>query len=196
MGIPRAEILTYEQVARRADAFLSAQSPDFEIPVNIEHIVEKMGLDIVPIPSLKTRFDVDGFLTLDMTEIRVDQEVMLTSEVRYRFTLAHELAHRVLHADAFREIQIDSVDRWFVFHTELEDEWFEKQANWFAGALLVPKGALLVKYESAMAAANRAGADTSEMSPHSKMTVAGAIAEAFNVSARVVYIRLEKLGLY
>ena len=35
------------------------------------------------------------------------------------------------------------------------------------------------------------------MSSRSKMTIAGAIAESFNVSARVVvHVRLEKLGLY
>ncbi len=196
MDLPRPEILTYEQVVHRAEGFLRTWSPDADIPVDIEHIVEQMGLDIVPIPGLKTAFDVDGFLTLDMTEIKVDQEIMMATEVRYRFTLAHEIAHYVLHADAFKEIQLSSVDEWFVFHTQLEDEWFEKQANWFAGALLVPKTALLMEYQTALAEARLAGADVSEMSAYSKMTVASAIAERFSVSAQVVHIRLEKLGLY
>lgn len=196
MKLPRADVLTYEQIVRRAQEYALVWNPTSEIPVNIERIVEQMGLNIVPIPSLKMAFDVDGFLTMDMTEIKVDQEVMMTSEVRYRFTLAHELAHYVLHAEAFRDIQVSSVDEWFIFHTQLENEWFEKQANWFAGALLVPKAELLMKYESALAAADLAGADVSEMSTYSKMTMAANIAESFNVSARVVYIRLEKLGLY
>ena len=48
---------------------------------------------------------------------------------------------------------MSNVDDWFVFHTQLEDEWFEKQANWFPGGLLVPKAELLVNYKSALAAA-------------------------------------------
>lgn len=196
MPLPRAEFLTYEQIANRASEFLVSAGAGASIPVDVERIVEAMGLDIVPIPGLKTAFDVDGFLTMDMTEIRVDQEVMMTTEVRYRFTLAHELAHRVLHADAFREIELPDTDAWFVFHTQLEDEWFEKQANWFAGALLVPKTPLLVRYQAALADADLAGADVSELSSYSKMTMAGAIADQFNVSAQVVHIRLEKLGLY
>jgi Zn-dependent peptidase ImmA (M78 family) len=196
MQLPRAEVLTYEQVARRAAEFLAGCDPQTSVPVDIERIVERMGLDIVPIPGLKTAYDVDGFLTKDMREIRVDQEVMMTTEVRYRFTLAHELAHLVLHADAFREIDLADVDEWFVFRTALEDDWFDKQANWFAGALLVPRSALLVEYQEALAAASLGGADVSELSAYSRMTIAAAIADHFNVSAQVVHIRLEKLGLY
>ena len=48
MESPRAEVLTYQQVVRRAHKFSLIWNPDCEVPVNIDHIVEHTGLDIVP----------------------------------------------------------------------------------------------------------------------------------------------------
>jgi len=80
----------------RADRFLAEFHQDRSIPVPIERIIEyDFEMDIVPGPGLHREFDIDAYLTSDLAEIRVDQAVWESRENRYRFSLAHELAHRL-----------------------------------------------------------------------------------------------------
>jgi len=60
-------------------------------------------IDIVPMPGLHALIETDGFITSDLREIFVDEFVYQSRLGRYRFTLAHELGHSVLHRDVFRK---------------------------------------------------------------------------------------------
>lgn len=90
--------LSYEALRRRAGDFLRTHHPDGTIPLPIEEIVEfRYRIDIIPVPGLQEAFEVDGFISSDLKSITVDAFVHERRPGRYRFTLAHELAHVVLH---------------------------------------------------------------------------------------------------
>ena len=98
-----APFLPYDKLRIVATNFLSQHHASGEIPIPIEKIVEfKLQLDIVPVPGLQDEFDVDAFLTNDLTEIRVDQFIQRQRPARYRFSLAHEVAHLLIHQDIFK----------------------------------------------------------------------------------------------
>jgi len=149
----KAPFLTYESVNSKAGDTLRSVNWDERIPVDVESIVEfALGIEIVPVRGLKDRYAVDGFLTLDLARIAVDEYILERHPTRYRFTLAHEVGHMVLHGSIFSSLLIASTQEWLSFYVGLDDHdygWFERQAYWFAGSLLVPDGALVVEHVGA-----------------------------------------------
>ena len=192
--------LKYEDVSAKAEDVLAAYGWDGSIPVDVEALVEfHFGLSIVPVRGLIDKYAVDGFLSLDLTEIYVDESIMEGHPSRYRFTLAHELGHLVLHSEAFRSLDINTKSEWVKFYLGLEENdygWFERQAYWFAGALLVPEEPLIVQYESVLAKLESRGVAGGMLSVYSRTQLAGAIAKRFEVSTGVVQRRLKEVGVW
>ena len=94
LGVPH---LSYEQLRTKATGFLNQHHPSGLIPVPIEEIVElRLRLDVIPTPGLLTNFDVDAYITSDMECIYIDEFIYKSRPSRYRFSLAHEVAHAVL----------------------------------------------------------------------------------------------------
>lgn len=137
---------SYAATEAHAERFLAKYDPSDTIPVPIEMIVEhELHLDIVPVPGLFRRVGVTGFLSNDCQEIFVDQFDFERHEARYRFTLAHEVGHLVLHGTFYREAKIRSSADFLRFREAIlaEDlERLEIQAMNFAGAVLMPRGPL------------------------------------------------------
>jgi Zn-dependent peptidase ImmA (M78 family) len=192
--------LSYEDLRGLADAFLSKFHPSGAIPVPIEEIVEfGLEINIVPIPELLTVHDVDGFLSADMTEISVDMFILEKRPARYRFTLAHEAAHLVLHGEVLREVRPASIDDWRHFVRELPEkdrEWLEWQAHCFAGLILVPREALAAAYREAVKVADEAGLEIESNFEIAKRYVAAGIGRLFDVSADVIERRLRYDGIW
>ena len=135
------KFLTDDYIASVAESFLKQNSLT-SIPVNIERVIESnYRMDIVPIPGMRDLLDTDGYCSPDCTAIYVDQYVYERIYNRYRFTLAHELGHRVLHKRYFSELLFDSYSEWLTVMDQI-DSWdyskMEYQANMFAGMTLVP----------------------------------------------------------
>lgn len=195
----KAPYLTYEDVSRIAADLLQARDRLDEIPVDVETLVESdIGLNIIPHRGLEDRFGVVGFLSLDMTAITVDEYVLERQPSRYRFTLAHELGHLVLHAKAFEVLKIATIEEWTEFYLTLPEEdhgWFERHAYWFAGAILVPENRLMVEYDKALAKVGAGGLDGAQLSYQARSIIAGAIAKRFCVSTAVVHRRLNEVGI-
>jgi len=130
------EHLSYEAIRKRADEFLARHHPTGEIPVPIEEIVDlKLRMDIIPIPGLRFSHDIDGFTSSDLKAISVDDQAASNYPCRYRFTLAHELGHVVLHAPLYEEHSFSAISEWKDFVAgipEVEYGWLEYQANAFA----------------------------------------------------------------
>jgi len=137
-------------IASAADSFLR-QNGLTSIPVNIEHVIEfNYRMDIVPIPSLKTAFDIEGCSAFDFTAIYVDQYVYEQIYNRYRFTLAHELAHKIMHHEYYNKLKFSSVSEWANVVDQLDPldhSKMEYQANMFAGLVLVPPEFLRVEFK-------------------------------------------------
>lgn len=134
--------LTYSDIGQKAKTFLLQYHPTFEIPIPIEDIIDVgMGLNIFPFPRLYKDFGLNGFLSKDRTTIYVDEIQYEQFNEKYRFTLAHEIGHYILHEQCYSDLPFKTPDEYFIWRNSIPSEeisYFETQADWFAGQLLVP----------------------------------------------------------
>jgi Zn-dependent peptidase ImmA (M78 family) len=105
--------------ARREAALLLDKHNISELPIPVEEIAEAEGLRIVRCRLEVDGHQLDGLLHKDRIEVNEGQAL-----VRQRFTIAHELGHKILH------------------NGRAVDETAEREADAFAGALLLPAGFL------------------------------------------------------
>ena len=127
----------HNHIEKVAADFLHKYHPKDAYPTPIEEIVEfKLGIDIIPIPGLHEIIEIDGFISSDLSNISVDEYVYKHRQGRYRFTLAHEVGHAIMHEGVYRH----RGDWKYFMETFPENEWswLEWQANQFAGLILVP----------------------------------------------------------
>lgn len=142
--------LKWEFIRQKAEEFRRRYiSPVNLVPVPIIEITElELGIQPIPKSGLKKNIDIDGFLTRDLKNICIDQDVYLDERQinRLRFTYAHEVGHLVLHNEEIKQCDFRTEEDWIHFHEDFLEEdlnWFEQQAYEFAGRLLVPKKELL-----------------------------------------------------
>lgn len=195
--VPR---LSYEDLRGVADRFLAGHGAADAVPVPIEEIVEfGLGINIIPLPGLHLDHEIDGFLSGDMTEISIDLYVFESRPARYRFTLAHEAAHIVLHSDVLKAVAPGSIQDWKHFVRELpepERSSLEWQAYAFAGLVLVPRRPLEAAYRAATQVADEAGFDLVRNLEIAKEYIATSISRVFDVSAAVIEKRLGYDGIW
>lgn len=150
---------TDDEIEAIAQAFLSKHPLYASIPVDIDRIVQfDLCMDIVPIPGLKTvskrsGLDIDAYISADFSSITIDQFIMMERQARYRFSLAHEIGHMVLHRNTYESFQFSSLGEWLALVSGIpKEKWdpFEYQANEFAGRLLVPRVELLQRHPAAL----------------------------------------------
>lgn len=194
--IIKASYLSYEDIWRRADQFLKEHHAEGTIPVPIERIVEfRLEMDIVPIPGLRDLIDMEGFVTSDLREIYVEELVYNKWPNRYRFTLAHEVGHVVLHESIFREAQFSSIEGWKQFInsiSEKEHSWLEYQAYAFAGLVLVPREPLISEAQQCVQMVESEGIKLREDSDFAWSRIAAFLAKRFEVSTEVIEKRIAK----
>ena len=132
-----------------ADKFREKFWSGKNLPVDMELIIEmELGLTIEPITDLQRELDVDAFLKRDFSGIVVDLECFMDERFRnrFRFSLAHEIGHLILHRNLFDGYPINSIEEWKYFITGIPEEqykYIEYQANEFAGRLLIPRNVLV-----------------------------------------------------
>ena len=114
------------------------------IPVDVDLIAERaFGLDLVPVNDLKRQVNADAFLSGDLKSICYDPA---QPNIRIRFSIAHELGHRVLHANVIERLRTGSFDAWQEMLEEMPGSIWgraEWQARTFGAQLLVPRAALI-----------------------------------------------------
>lgn len=139
-------VLSYDDIRIYAMEFLSKYNPSQKVPVPIEKIIEiNFSIDIIPLPGLQQCLEIDGFTSSNLKEISVDEWMYKNRINRYRFTLAHEIGHVILHKDIYEKYHFSSIDGYIKFIDELSEEslrWLEWQAYAFAGLVLVPSESL------------------------------------------------------
>jgi len=150
---------TTEEIDFVAKSFLKSYYPSEALPIDIEDIIElKLQLDIIPIPGLKDCFekvglDIDAFISSDFKSITIDQHVQEHISNRYRFTLAHEIGHMILHRYLYKQFEFDTIDEWIKAIENIplkQREMVEWQANEFAGLILIPWSALDEEFQKAL----------------------------------------------
>lgn len=146
-----APILSYEQINNHAAEFLKQKKKDTNIPVDIEKIVEfDLSIDIFPFPNLQKTYDVEGFISGDLTTIYVDEFIYNNRPTRYRCSLAHEVGHCLFHKELMSAVHPRSISEWKRFVLGVDDDtygWIEYQAYTFASAVLMPRSFLKELYD-------------------------------------------------
>jgi len=203
IDVPWLEI---DDLRRRAEDFLRQKHPGGELPVPVELIVERMGIDIVPVPDFRRLMDLEACTSADLSTIRVDKYVYEQIDRRYRYTLAHELGHMVLHPQIFAELREDihAQDAWIELirgipaNIQSRLEW---QAYTFAGLFLVPTKPLLARYEAVIPGvradvrrAKAKGIRRTAWAEPAWCNLCELVAEPFNVSSQVIQKRLDSEG--
>jgi hypothetical protein len=193
--------LTNEQLGAAAEQFLDEHHPSRSIPVPIEEIIEfDFGMDIIAMPGFHLNYEVDAFISTCLSEIRIDKAVAeAKNKNRYRFSLAHELSHRLLHSDVFSQLKFATIAEWKASRDLIpprEYNRLESQANRLAGLILVPKVELAQRFNAAMLEVERAGVAIQSATEEDWEMIERFLAAEFGVSPYVIRIRGEKDGLW
>jgi len=187
---------SYEEIRNRADNFLRQYHPSREIPVPIEEIIEfQMNIDIFPIQGLHTILDIDGFTISDLSTIYVDDFVYKSRPGRYRFTLAHEVGHIILHKEIYSKANFQNIKEWKDFINSISDKdhsWLEYHAYTFGGLVLVPGEHLIRLTEFYVNRIQKEDISLSENWDFAWDRIADQLAKDFEVSTQVIEKRLSK----
>ena len=188
--------ISYSEIGRRAESFLRQNYPSFEIPIPVEDIIElKLGLNIFPFPRLYKDHGLNGFLSRDLSTIHVDEIQYNQFNEKYRYTLAHELGHYVLHKACYDDLTFQSIDdykRWRISVPAEEISWFETQGEWFAGQLLVPTKQLIDVCHTVVAKHRPVFKKMTSIPDDIWSYISIEIAGYFDVNPPVVEIRIKK----
>ncbi len=191
----KAPYLPYDKLRTCAAEFLAQHHPSGTVPTPIAAIVEfQFGMDIVPIPGLRDLFEVDSSISNDLTTIYVDEFVFNKRSARYHFSLAHELSHRLIHGEVFRQLVFRNLAEWKRAITSIPPDqynWIEWQAYSLAGLILVPSGPLRAAYDRTSTRAALAGVVVEDADVQARRIVAASLAKEFCVSADVIQKRLK-----
>lgn len=200
------EYMPDKKIALSADKFRNTYHLT-EIPIDIEYIVEfNLEMDIIYQPGLRKAAETDGFITSDFSAIYIDADVYDHYPYRFRFTLAHEVGHYVLHQSYFAQLTITSLEDWFTFFRELDQRDYGKleyQGYTFGGYLLVPPTILkdqfldgLERADPLIKQAKEAGLKKQHYIPYVIDFMAEKLSPIFKVSTQCMIKRIEKDLLY
>lgn len=128
MGLTAKQIQDYELKAEDLLQSTYGSLDKIQIPVDLNRVVRDSGMKILEgrLPD-----DVEGVLDRKAQAIYLKAS---SPNVRKKFTAAHELGHYWLHDDVNVEVfyRMDSMN----LSADVE---IEREANWFASSLLMPR---------------------------------------------------------
>lgn len=112
-----------------------------QIPIDIDYIIEKhpLVIDFDLVKGLKYEFGIAGTvfrLKEDCFAIYIDENIADKSPYYYRFTVAEELSHLVLHKNLINEI--DSIEKAAKLKADRRYKNMDRNAKRFAAAILMP----------------------------------------------------------
>jgi len=197
---------TYKQIENVAYKLLSKLNCESIIPVPIEKIIEShFEIDIIPIPELLNSLEIDGWTSSDLKTINVDDFIYKHRENRYRFTLAHELGHVILHKKIFNSYKFSKIEEWKCFYNEVDEtsySWLESQAYNFAGLILVPPihlkkhfEKIVTKHKPSFESAIYQRLSKNKYQDYFIDLASVSLSTIFNVSTEVITRRIEKDNL-
>ena len=177
-----------------SDTFLQKLSRKI-LPIPIEEIIElDCGLILEKI-SLEE--NILGKIIFDSKKIQVDKSLEDASG-RNRFTLAHELAHWILHKDLilsdtnyYQTSMFDNNQHQYVCkkqtkpNSKKREEW---QADYFAACLLMPKDLVYENYKKITG--------STKPQSFSYKNCVKKLSDIFQVSQESMKIRLKELNLF
>lgn len=190
----KVPFLKYDAIHEKAEEFLRKFHSSRTLPIPIDKIVEiTLGIHVVPKLGLHGEIGQDGFLSADHTTIFVDEYVYDYVDVRYRFTLAHEIGHMLLHKDIYDSYLFKSLDAWKTFQINMPDKQrsgFEWQANCFAGLILVPRQELNKHVSECISIVDKEDISLKDNWDFAWYYIAKKLGTVFNVSAETLGYRI------
>lgn len=193
----KAEKLRARHEALRAD----------KIPLDLISFVElDLRLDLIPYDHLKVDFGADAAILADFSGLYIDGEIFEWIDLvrgaqlnRLRFSLAHELGHLFLHREPFESATLQTNEHfldWLNEHNGRKYE-FEREANEFAGRLLVPVGVLKDCFEKMPPAMDRKyGRHVWVSNTEIRSQTAELIAPRFGVHPIAIETRFDREGIW
>lgn len=154
--------------SRSESAIVSAHLA--KVPVDLGALADALGLPVSYEKSIGP--SIAGMLKRDPISPSGFKIIVNANDAprRQRFTVAHEIAHYILHRDLIEEGVVDDA----LYRSKLSDD-LERQADRFAAQLLLPANAVKKSYKETKAL--------------------GPLADKFQVSDAALRIRLKELGL-
>ncbi len=137
----RIPYLCKEDIAKESENLLE-ECWDGSFPVDVEAICDDLNIGIMPTAGLSKNVGVDAFISTDFKTIYVDSVEYDKASYRYRFSIAHELGHFVLHKK-YCSSSASDFNEWLKILHSVKNNYAEFQANYFAGSLLVPENELV-----------------------------------------------------
>ncbi len=193
MPSPKIHFYTPQELEAIAEVFLKKyHHPPDSLPVKIYTIAEAdLKIEVYPFLGLEREYGLQGYLALSLRRIRIDQRIMDEDryERRFRFTVAEEIAHLILHKELFEGVEtpedyIDAHDK----ISERENTRMDMDAKHLAEAILLPTE-LFTKQTLKFAIASKKNVQLTKEGLFKKL------ADIFVVSTSVVDYRFWRLGL-
>lgn len=120
------------------------EAGNYEIPVDVRTIANSLGIIV---HNLQLERSVSGMLVIqgESAAIAVNDT---DSSPRQRFSIAHEIAHYLLHKE-HADLFVDGASIYYRDASSSEGTRFQEiDANAFAGELLMPKNAVIKRLEN------------------------------------------------
>lgn len=195
----RAPFIPLAQIRAEADAFREKYWAEKSVPVDVMGIVEfDLQMEIRPVAGMREELDVDAVLLGDMQTLVVDLGHYMDDRMqnRLRYSVAHEIGHKVLHADIYRAAGVASAEEWLHWFQSIPDDqysWLEQHAHEFAGRLLVPPERLMSELAGAVERARQTGFVSWDSSGDAaREYIASSICRVFGVSSQVIEKRIDR----
>lgn len=103
---------------------------DITIPVDLDELANQLGVKVI-----YDTFQSEGYFINQNNKMYIFINENSYNPQRKRFTLAHEIGHRMLHANS-NILQRNVTDKKAIYQKDLKD--IEDEANFFASELLCP----------------------------------------------------------
>jgi len=184
--------LSHDDIEKEAKQFLASFFADRDtphvLPIPIESIAEHyLGYDIeISDDGIFANPLVLGGIIFDHKKIVINAATE-AHEGRYSFTLAHEVGHHVLHKAIFEASKCERM----VCREDANKPLEERQADHFAGALLMPGEHVRRLYRGLRIPQRHYSGKAMKVVARRVMTAGG----FSNVSNQAMIVRLHQLGL-
>jgi hypothetical protein len=180
-------IETPELQRRAEDLRIVHLGPDYDVPVDVELLVEKLDIEIWPMENMRATAGIESAIVHPLRVIIVDEDLYNSTQEwnRLRSSLAHEVAHFILHQDYFTGAQFSTVDEWISFVQDQEHhKRMEIHSHEFGGRLLVPKDKLVEVIQTERAKKPNV--------IEFQNTIVGRLSNHFWVSPDLIEVRLDR----
>lgn len=178
-----------------------------QLPLDLISFVElELRMDLIPYDRLRDDFGADAAILADFSGFYIDGEIFDRIDVvrgaqlnRLRFSIAHELGHLFLHREQFEDAGISTTEHlldWLNEHNGRKYE-LEKDANEFAGRLLVPVEILKECFEKMLPAMDaKYGRHGWLANAEIRSKTAELIAPRFGVHPIAIETRFDREGIW